>query len=421
MPETHTVAQGENLSTIAQKHGFQDWQTVYDAPENDAFRQKRPDPSLISPGDQIVIPDKKLQKVGVKLGAQQQFKVKAPKPLSPQIQFGFFSKDNPSVGLSNLQVQMQLPPDGTAFKAVTDSGGLIKLAAPQLAEGTVRITQIRDPGPTPELNFDKFGGDFLTGSTYSIELPADPIQAALPIALARSSRRPRVADDGSPARDILHGDYTKAQILDIRSMFAVDNFGRDLDTVTSAELFADFRRMATELFATGDLEANILRMIAQFEANTGADYSDPTLTTAVQTHQSTINFENNVRRELKRLIDEKKGDVSLISNNEMVLNGRPRYNTTADTVRGLTIAINDTHAFDVDLTQYKLQGSNYNGVFRITLYDHFGLDQPDVEKRFGLLVGFRSWFILQHLDRLNFKPFVTKIEMDHTFSGTVGA
>lgn len=59
MPIEHTVSQGECLSSIAKQYGFADWQTIYNDPLNADFRQKRPDPNLIYPGDIIYIPDKK--------------------------------------------------------------------------------------------------------------------------------------------------------------------------------------------------------------------------------------------------------------------------------------------------------------------------------------------------------------------------
>jgi N-acetylmuramoyl-L-alanine amidase len=53
----HTVSQGEHLASIALSYGFRDWNTVYQHPNNDAFRKKRPNPNVILPGDQIFIPD----------------------------------------------------------------------------------------------------------------------------------------------------------------------------------------------------------------------------------------------------------------------------------------------------------------------------------------------------------------------------
>ncbi|MGH9663713.1 MAG: PGRP and LysM peptidoglycan-binding domain-containing protein, partial [Bryobacteraceae bacterium] len=47
------------LSSIAKRYGFADWHTIYDDSLNTDFRQQRPDPNLIYPGDIIYIPDKK--------------------------------------------------------------------------------------------------------------------------------------------------------------------------------------------------------------------------------------------------------------------------------------------------------------------------------------------------------------------------
>jgi hypothetical protein len=54
---THVVKRGENLTAIARKYGIPDWRTIYNHPNNRAFRIRRPDPNLILPGDQLFIPD----------------------------------------------------------------------------------------------------------------------------------------------------------------------------------------------------------------------------------------------------------------------------------------------------------------------------------------------------------------------------
>lgn len=56
MPTPYTVKSGDTLSAIARKHGMT-WQDIYNHPTNEAFRQKRPNPNLIQPGDVIMIPD----------------------------------------------------------------------------------------------------------------------------------------------------------------------------------------------------------------------------------------------------------------------------------------------------------------------------------------------------------------------------
>ena len=54
----YIVQPGDFLLKIARQHGFRDYRTVYDDPANAAFRRKRPNPDVIFPGDQLVIPDK---------------------------------------------------------------------------------------------------------------------------------------------------------------------------------------------------------------------------------------------------------------------------------------------------------------------------------------------------------------------------
>lgn len=57
MATEYTVQQGDTLLRIAKQHGFQRGSTLYEHPSNAAFRELRPDPNLIYPGDKIKIPD----------------------------------------------------------------------------------------------------------------------------------------------------------------------------------------------------------------------------------------------------------------------------------------------------------------------------------------------------------------------------
>jgi hypothetical protein len=178
--------------------------------------------------------------------------------------------------------------------------------------------------------------------------------------------------------------------------------------------------MATDLFAIGELEQNIIAMIAKFKSNSGGTYSNPLLTKHVRDHDSTKRFVNNRINDINRVIKKYNGDVNkIIPNIDIVIKERPRYGTRKDIIMGLTIAINDTWASKVELIEYNLNGRSYSGKIKITLYDHFGLDQPDVDKKFGLLAGFRSWFILQHLDRFAYKHFIKVIYLEYQKTGKI--
>jgi hypothetical protein len=79
MAFVHTVAQGECLSSIAKRYGFQSWKTIYDHPSNAEFKKKRKNPNVIHPGDQLVIPDKEQKEVDIATAKLHTFKVALPK------------------------------------------------------------------------------------------------------------------------------------------------------------------------------------------------------------------------------------------------------------------------------------------------------------------------------------------------------
>lgn len=103
----------------------------------------------------------------------------------------------------------------------------------------------------------------------------------------------------------------------------------------------------------------------------------------------------------------------------------PIFNSAADKVQGLTIAVNDVWAGKAEIATYEKFGDFYKGTIKVTLYDHFGLDYPDIGpdpttgrvKFYGLASGFRSWFVLQHYKCFAYKPFLTVIELSYPFQG----
>ncbi len=70
---------------------------------------------------------------------------------------------------------------------------------------------------------------------------------------------------------------------------------------------------------------------------------------------------------------------------------------------------------------YSFQGDDYTAKYEVTLWDHFGLDYPDMEKMFNAFPSakevFICWFVLQHLR--GYKPFITKITFTREFTGNI--
>jgi hypothetical protein len=77
----HKVKAGECLSSIAKHYHFRNWRTIYDHPDNEAFRKKRPNPNMIVRGDIIIIPEKKVKEESGATEKRNVFKIKAPKTI----------------------------------------------------------------------------------------------------------------------------------------------------------------------------------------------------------------------------------------------------------------------------------------------------------------------------------------------------
>ncbi|HCA05644.1 DUF3289 family protein [Chryseobacterium sp.] len=200
---------------------------------------------------------------------------------------------------------------------------------------------------------------------------------------------------------------------------------------TDEELWTGFKRMVTDLFSVGELETVALDMIEKFKRNEGGEYTNLVLTKNVQDHPSSKRFCISMEDEIAERIKKSRGNISSIEDDEIHFTdneigkfgnrgwGHPQFSTLKDTfLGGLTICMNDTWAYEVKLTKFTKSGNgSYDATYKVTLYDHFGLDMPDIEKKYYYLLGFRYWFILQHIR--GYKPFITKVEFEKTFKESI--
>lgn len=58
MATSYTLAPGETLAAIADRHGLRDARVIFDAPINLRLRSTRKDPTQVQPGDTFMIPDR---------------------------------------------------------------------------------------------------------------------------------------------------------------------------------------------------------------------------------------------------------------------------------------------------------------------------------------------------------------------------
>ena len=97
------------------------------------------------------------------------------------------------------------------------------------------------------------------------------------------------------------------------------------------------------------------------------------------------------------------------------------FKNIGDIFNGLTICVDTVWGYTIEVSDYNLDGTHFSGTLHFKLYDNFGLDRNDVSGTYGLLSGFRSWYVLQHYDRIKgvYVPFVSLMEFDVPFEGNV--
>lgn len=123
MPSNHKVSQGECLSSIAKRYGFTDYRVIYNHPSNAAFKQKRPNPNVIFPGDIIVIPDNELKEEPGATEKKHVFKLKRD-----EVKLRLIVKDDQDNSFANTRYELKI--DDLRFTGKTGGDGKIEQEIP---------------------------------------------------------------------------------------------------------------------------------------------------------------------------------------------------------------------------------------------------------------------------------------------------
>jgi Protein of unknown function (DUF3289) len=216
-----------------------------------------------------------------------------------------------------------------------------------------------------------------------------------------------------------HFRYTQEEVAGLGNLMQTNTM-----VSSNGNLWQALKTMIADLFSIGELEEVALRMVDKFKKSDGGEFSDDVLTQEVVRHPSTVAFCERLDIGIQERLRQNKGDISKLENNTIsrlsANYGRPTFSTLSDTFAGgLTICINDTWAYEIFITNFIWNSElDYTVSYKVILYDHFGLDLPDLQvNTYYVLAGFRAWFVLQHLR--SFQPFITRVEFDKTLKGNV--
>ena len=137
MPVEHRVEQGECLSSIADSYGFSDYRTIYNHADNADFREKRPNPNVIMPGDVLTIPDITSKTVACETALRHVFTLKQA---ITKLRIVLASDS----GELYCGKRYRLTVDGQDYEGKTDSEGLVEQTIPAGAKEAELVVFLSD-------------------------------------------------------------------------------------------------------------------------------------------------------------------------------------------------------------------------------------------------------------------------------------
>ena len=242
--------------------------------------------------------------------------------------------------------------------------------------------------------------------------------------------------NGEIADDLTINDYSSDEMMNISKQFKYQ-----LDS-SEEYLFADFKGLMIMFAITGEGREIVSDLINNFingtENSIDIQTNDGIVSLPCYTSEKLkekVYYDEQVQEYVSTVVDEFSSQIKK-NNGNVIKAKRDMQNIVEDSgtshiafskdsrsylLGGMTLSINDLWGSSVDISTYEVEENSFNGVLHFRLYDHFGLDQPDVEKIYVNLAGFRAWFVLQHYDAFNgkYKPFINVFDYYVPFSGTL--
>lgn len=245
--------------------------------------------------------------------------------------------------------------------------------------------------------------------------------------------------------DFKYADKSLENLLSIQYMDLAD-FNKKED------YYKETWKSLIRLASSGDLENVASDMVDHFLDGTGTDYNNPILTKEISNHKNTEKYAEAFSEQFNKFIAENNGDLTSLNyynydnrqNAPLVKkmkteieNGNKNLNepTFTEIFSGLGICVDSLYGNRVEVISYEFDGTNYKYKLKFTMYDIYGLNEDDLTKGtkihppFGSVnlpnlnigSGFKSWYILQHLDDYNgaYQPYINYMTFEKIFEGSI--
>jgi len=288
-------------------------------------------------------------------------------------------------------------------------------------------------------------------------------QIELPLLIFQTRTYPRLDRYGRLAEDYVFGNQSREQVYELLASVGMQytiTVGSqmpvhmlDLDVTQHRRMWRELASVATTT-SIFSLRSVAWEMIDLFISGEGGYFSNDVLTERVKNHNDTQRYVNNVVELVQELIEQNAGNVQRLKFNYSVnicpacrasyrcanlmvsnmtnriceVRGEfyaPSFNDFADMFNGLTFMIHSVWGHRIYLSGFGLHkdGQFYTGTLTFVLFDHFGLDESDIEDLsfWQREPGFASWYILQHYVGFGgaHRPFVTEVIFDVGFIGAL--
>jgi Putative peptidoglycan binding domain len=218
MPIRHTVEEGEGTTSIAAQCGFYD-QTIWLHSENEALRARRRDMNALLPGDELVIPDRRLKEVERPTGALHRFRLRNV-PAKYRVQL--VSRGQP---IANRDYVMIID-ETLELSGKTDAKGVVEVSVPP--DSRHGVLQVDRAPEAPDLVIDIAFGRVdpveeisgiqkrLANMGYNCDPPDGTLNENTRAAILLFQRRQGLPESGSldqETRDLIGRLHDTRQIL----------------------------------------------------------------------------------------------------------------------------------------------------------------------------------------------------------------